>query len=94
MTVNGTGLLFKFLFYFCLCWVLVAGFLYLWQVGATLAAACRLLTEVASPVAALRLQSAGLAAVAHGLSCPTACGILPDQGLNPYCRMCQNPLPF
>ena len=22
--------------------------------------------------------------VVHGLSCPAACGIFPDQGLNPY----------
>ena len=30
-----------------------------------------------------RLQGTGSAAVAHGLDCPTACGIFPDQGLNP-----------
>ena len=43
---------------------------------------------VASPLAERRLhagglqqlQLAGLAAVAHGLSCAVTCGILPDQG--------------
>ena len=34
-------------------------------------------------VMAPRLQRTGSAAVAHGLSCSVACGILPDQGLNP-----------
>ena len=29
------------------------------------------------------LQSAGSVVVAHGLSCSAACGIFPDQGLNP-----------
>ena len=36
-----------------------------------------------SVVAAPRLQSTGSIAVVHGLSCSTACGIFPDQGLNP-----------
>ena len=31
----------------------------------------------------LLLQSAGSVVVAHGLSCPVACGIFPDQGSNP-----------
>ena len=30
-----------------------------------------------------RLLSMGAGVVAHGLSCPEACGIFPDQGLNP-----------
>ena len=30
----------------------------------------------------LLLQSTGSVVVAHGFSCPTACGIFPDQGLN------------
>ena len=38
----------------------------------------------ASAVVAHRLQSTGSAVVAHGPSRPAACGILPDQGLNPY----------
>ena len=70
---------------FWLCWVFVSG--------------CRLLIAVASLavehglqglralVAAAReapgLRSIGLVVVAHGLSCSTACGIFPDQGLNP-----------
>ena len=31
--------------------------------------------------------STGSAVLAHGLSCPTVCGILPNQGLNP-CPLC------
>ena len=34
-------------------------------------------------VVAHGLQSAGSVVVAHGLSCSAACGIVPDQGLNP-----------
>ena len=30
-------------------------------------------------------RHAGSVAVAHRLSCPAACGIFPDQGLNPCC---------
>ena len=37
-----------------------------------------------SVVLAHRLQSAGSEVVTHGLSCSPACGIFPDQGLNPY----------
>ena len=36
-----------------------------------------------SVVVARGLQSAGSVVVAHRLSCSTACGIFPDQGLNP-----------
>ena len=36
-----------------------------------------------SLVVELRLQSAGSGVVAHGLRCPEACGIFPDQGWNP-----------
>ena len=32
----------------------------------------------------LQLTSAGSVIMAHRLSCSTACGIFPDQGLNPY----------
>ena len=31
----------------------------------------------------------GLVVVAHGLSCSEACGIFPDQGLNPYPLHCK-----
>ena len=42
-----------------------------------------LLTVVASLVAEHRLYSRDLVVVVHGLSCSEACGIFPDQGLNP-----------
>ena len=42
----------------------------------------RLQGERASVVAAPGLWSTG-SAVVHGLRCSTACGIFPDQGLNP-----------
>ena len=41
------------------------------------------LWHVGSVVVAHRLQRAGSVFVAHGLSCSAACGIFPDQGLNP-----------
>ena len=52
----------------------------------------RLLIVVASLVAEHRLEECrlqklehvGSVVVAHGLSCSMACGIFPDQGLNPY----------
>ena len=53
-----------------------AGFPCLRQAGPGLSSAeCRLLIAVASSVAECRYQ-------AHGLSCPTACGIFLDQGSN------------
>ena len=68
----------------------------MWQAGATLrcgarASHCggfsccgaRALGVQASVVVALGLWSAGSVVVAHGISCSTACGIFPDQGLNP-----------
>ena len=54
--------------------------------GYSLVATRGLLTAVASLVEedrlyrAPRLYSTGLIVVAHGLSCSTACGILPDKG--------------
>lgn len=70
--------------------------------GLFLVAAHGLLVAVASPVgerglSALRLQSqqrAGSVFVPHGLNCPAAGGVFPDQGLNPcpqhrFCRDCQ-----
>ena len=41
------------------------------------------LPHVGSVVMVPRLQSTGSIAVVHGHSCPMACGIFPDQGLNP-----------
>ena len=43
----------------------------------------RQLWHVGSVVVAHGLQSAGSVFVVHGLSCSMACGIFPDQGLNP-----------
>ena len=44
----------------------------------------RLLTVVASPVAEHGLKGMqALVVVARGISCSEACGIFPDQGLNP-----------
>ena len=89
--------------------LLHAGFLQLWQVGATLhcsvrASHCsgfsccgaqalgtrasvvvaRRLQSTGSVVVARRLWSTGSVVVAHGLSCSVACGIFPDQRLNPF----------
>ena len=77
--------------------LLRAGFLLLQRAGATLccsewASHCggfsccgaRALGVWASVVVARGLYSADSVVVAHGLSCSTACGIFPDQGLNPY----------
>ena len=65
------------------------------DVGYSLIVVCRLLIALASlvmehglcgarasVVAAWGLQSTGSVAVAHGVSCPTACGIFLDQGSN------------
>ena len=44
----------------------------------------------------LRLWSKGSVDAAHGLNCPTLCGIFPDQGLNPcplYWQADSYPLP-
>ena len=52
--------------------------------GYSLVLVCGLLIVVASLVAEHRpWHSQASVAVAHGLSCPTACGIFQDQGLNP-----------
>ena len=60
--------------------------------GCSLAVVCRLLISVAFPAAEHRLQSAQASVLAAGrlsrwgdrLSCSTACGVFPDQGLNPW----------
>ena len=74
--------------YLWLCWVFVAAraLLWLWRAEAT-AAVRRLLTAM-SPLAVgcglltCGLWGTGAVVVAHGLSYPTACGILLDQGSN------------
>ena len=65
----------KIFIYFWLYWVFIAAH------GLLLVVVHRLLTVVAS----LGAQALGVwtsVAVAHWLSCPVACGIIPDQGLN------------
>ena len=52
-----------------------------------IAVASHVVSTEASTVAACRLWSAGSVVVVHGLSCPAACGIFPDQGWNPHCKM-------
>ena len=53
--------------------------------GCSSAAACGFLTAVASLVAEQRLKGPRTSVVvAHGLSCSLACGVLLDQGLNPF----------
>ena len=63
------------------------GYSLLWYVGFSLRWLLLLRTQAlgarASVVVACRLQSAGSVVVAHGLSCSAACGIFPEQGLNP-----------
>ena len=45
--------------------------------------------HLGSVVAARRLQSTGSIVVAHRLSCLLACGLFPDQGLNPHLLHCR-----
>ena len=61
-----------------LCWVFLAarGLSRAAVHGGTLRCMC-------GPAASHELQSAGSADVAHGFCSSAACGILPDQGLNP-----------
>ena len=53
----------------------------LWHAGSVVVA--HGLQSTGSVVVVHGLQSAGSVVVAHGLSCSVACGIFPDQGLNP-----------
>ena len=62
---------------FWLCWVLIA------TCGLSLVVGYGLITVVASLVVEHRLKGTQASvAVVHGLDCPMACGIVPDQGLN------------
>ena len=92
MSKQRNYLFFKKLIYFCLCWVFVAAHRlslvvvsWLLTAGASFVAEHGLQGMWASVVAAHGLQGAALV-VAHGLGCPTAFGISPDQRLNgvPY----------
>ena len=78
------------IYFLLLCWVFIAAraFLWVWQAG--LLSRCGLLVAVASRCGAHasvavvpRLQSTGSVVVAHEPSCSGACGIFPDQELNP-----------
>ena len=72
----------------CCVWVFTAacgssllhvGLLWLWRAGATPVAGHGLLS-----LSAPALESGGSGVLARRLSCPTACGIFPDQGWNSY----------
>ena len=69
-------------------WLLHSGFLWLCEQGLLFIVEHRLLTLVASLVAEHGLWGfgscgyTGSVVVAHGLGCPSACGIFLDQGLN------------
>ena len=81
----GTYLLLFFLFW--LCRVFTAAFepsLVVERLG--LLSSCRalLLTVVPSLVSAHSLSGTSSVAVEHKLSCPMACGLILDQGSNPY----------
>ena len=55
----------------------------------SLVVVCGLLTVLTSFIVDNRLKSTGPVVMVQGLSCPVACGILLDQGLNPgllHCR--------
>ena len=72
--------------YFWLRWGLrcCAGFLQLQRAGATLRCSVRAShCGGFSCCGAQALDARASVVVAHGLSCSTACGILPDQGSNP-----------
>ena len=84
---------------FWLCWVFIAAHglpLVTASMGATLHCIARAshcdgfsccgeqaLGVRASVIVAHGLSSCGVGSSAHGLSCSAACGIFPDQGLNP-----------
>ena len=77
----------KFIFYFWLCWAFVAArglSLVVSRVGATLR--CGVWASHCGGFSCCGAQALGARAsvvVAQGLSCSAACGIFPDQGLNP-----------
>ena len=79
-------------FIFWLCWVFADrhGLPWLWREGAALQLQCAgfspqglLLWSTDFGHRLRQLWCSGSVVVTHGLSCPTACGILPDQGSNP-----------
>ena len=73
-------------FYFWLCWVFVSvrGLSPGAVSGGHSSSRCAgLLLSRPLPLRSTGSRRAGSVVVAHGLSCSTACGILPDQGSNP-----------
>ena len=85
--VSGTLFYFIYLFiYFWLCWVFVSvrGFSLVVASGGHSSSRCAGLS-LSRPLLLRSTGSrcAGSVVVAHRLSCSAACGILPDQGLNP-----------
>ena len=74
-----------FFFFYCTgSSLLCMGFFQLRQVGTTLQLQCVAFSLWWLLIAEHRLQNARASAVVvHGLSCPAACGVFPDQGLNP-----------
>ena len=57
--------------------------MYLFMQGLFFILVGRLLTAVTSLVGTAQCCGSGSVVVAHGLNCSVACGIFPDQGLNP-----------
>ena len=55
----------------------------MWRAGATLHRGARASLSRPLPLRSTGSRRAGSVAVAQGLSCSAACGILPDQGSNP-----------
>ena len=75
---------FFFFFFLWLCWVFVSvrGLSLVAASGGHSSSRCAGL-PLSRPLLLRSSRRAGSAVVAHGLSCSAACGIFPDQGLNP-----------
>ena len=76
----------EFIFYFCLYWVFVSvrGLSPVAVSGGYSSSRCAGLSlSWPLPLRSTGSRHAGSVVVAHGLSCSAACGIFPDQGLNP-----------
>ena len=70
-------------FFFWLHWVFIAEHIQVATSGGYSLVVVLTLITVASLVAEHQLWSMGFVAVARGLSCSKACGIVPDQETNP-----------
>ena len=80
---NSLFILFFFIFGCVGSSFLCEGFLQLRQVGATLHRGARASHDRGLSLRSTGSRRAGSVVVAHGPSCSAACGIFPDQGLNP-----------